>query len=78
LVVEALSDSTRRRDLVQKRAFYLDAGIPEYWIIDPEAKNVRVVRRENEDQVVSGELIWAPREASEPLKLDVGNLFSDF
>lgn len=77
LVVEVLSRSTRRRDHVQKREFYLDAGISEYWILDPEAKNVRVVRREVEDRIISGELIWAPREASEPLKLDVARLYSD-
>ena len=34
LVVEILS-SDRNRDLVMKRDLYADAGIPEYWIVDP-------------------------------------------
>ena len=34
LVVEALS-TDRRRDLALKRAWYAEAGIPEYWILDP-------------------------------------------
>ncbi len=34
LVVEALS-TDRRRDLELKRAWYAEAGIPEYWILDP-------------------------------------------
>ena len=45
LVVEVLSGSTRRRDNAQKREFYLDAGVEEYWIIDPDRASVRVVRR---------------------------------
>ena len=40
LVVEVLSKSTRRRDLHQKRDFYVDMGVPEYWAIDPEARAV--------------------------------------
>ena len=34
LVVEVLSGATRRRDHLQKRDFYMDAGIPEYWIVN--------------------------------------------
>ena len=34
LVVEIMS-SDRRRDLVMKRALYAEAGIPEYWVVDP-------------------------------------------
>lgn len=34
IVVEALSRD-RARDLVMKRQWYAEAGIPEYWILDP-------------------------------------------
>ena len=34
LVVEVLS-TDRRRDLALKRRWYAEAGVPEYWIIDP-------------------------------------------
>ncbi|MDE2785950.1 MAG: Uma2 family endonuclease [Chloroflexota bacterium] len=34
LVVEALS-TDRQRDLALKRAWYAEAGVPEYWILDP-------------------------------------------
>ena len=43
LVVEALS-SDRGRDLVMKRAVYADAGIPEYWILDPMNDTITVLR----------------------------------
>jgi Uma2 family endonuclease len=43
LVVEVLSDYTRRRDHVQKREFYLQVQIPEYWIVDIDQESIRVV-----------------------------------
>ena len=43
LVVEALS-SDRGRDLVMKRAVYAEAGIPEYWILDPMNDTITVLR----------------------------------
>ena len=35
LVVEVVSPDHPERDLVEKRADYAEAGIPEYWIADP-------------------------------------------
>jgi Uma2 family endonuclease len=34
IVIEVVSDSSRRKDLVLLRHAYFEAGIPEYWIID--------------------------------------------
>ncbi len=48
LVIEILSDSTRRRDLTLKRARYERCGVREYWLVDPTRKTVRVFRREGE------------------------------
>ena len=58
LVVEVLSGSTRRRDLGAKRELYFDAGVAEYWVIDPEARSVRVLRPGKDDQLVTGSLTW--------------------
>jgi Uma2 family endonuclease len=75
LVIEVMSATTRRRDRVEKRALYVDAGVPEYWIVDREHRTIRVVRPGSEDAGLSTTLIWHPSGASEPLVIDVGLLF---
>lgn len=43
LVAEVLSPGDPDRDLVQKRAEYAAADIPEYWIADPRDETIRVL-----------------------------------
>ena len=43
LVVEILSPGTAGRDLGTKRDAYAAAGVPEYWIVDPETRTVEVL-----------------------------------
>lgn len=43
LVMEVLSQRTRGIDLVQKRALYAMAGVPEYWLVDLETRTVSVL-----------------------------------
>ena len=45
LAVEILSPTTASRDLTQKRALYARHGVKEYWIVDPDAAAVKVLRR---------------------------------
>ncbi len=42
LVMEVVSEHNRRHDLVTKRDEYARAGIPEYWIVDPEEETITV------------------------------------
>jgi len=42
LLAEILSPGTRRRDQTVKLQAYLDAGVPEYWLVDPRARTVVV------------------------------------
>lgn len=46
LVVEVLSDRTRRRDEITKRKLYEQHGVDEYWIVDPAIDLVKVYRRD--------------------------------
>lgn len=45
LVMEVVSEGAenRERDLETKRAEYAEAGIAEYWIVDPEEKRITVL-----------------------------------
>ena len=43
LVVEVLSESTRRQDLVAKRELYSEQKVPHYLIIDPDESSVEHV-----------------------------------
>lgn len=46
LVIEVVSEDEPQRDLIVKRTEYAEAGIPEYWIVDPRAsfESITVLR----------------------------------
>jgi Uma2 family endonuclease len=44
LVVEIVSPDHIERDIVIKRADYAGAGIPEYWIVQPEEETITVLK----------------------------------
>jgi Uma2 family endonuclease len=50
-VAEVLSKSTRKKDLFIKLSKYKNAGVREFWIIDPDKKTVMVWDFEHDDQV---------------------------
>lgn len=49
LVVEILSPSTKKKDMSIKLAKYIEAGVREYWIVDPDKKKVIVYDWEQEE-----------------------------
>ena len=77
LVVEVLSETTRRRDLIAKRSLYLEAGIEEYWMLDGERRTITVARAGHPDAGLVDTLRWHPSGASSPLDIDVPTLFRD-
>ena len=54
LVVEVVSPDDPDRDLVEKRADYAEAGIPEYWIADPRDETLTVLVLRGEAYVEHG------------------------
>ncbi len=76
LAIEVLSPSTAQQDRVKKRRLFAGAGVPEYWIVDPE---VRVIERwrpgDDLPELCNKTLVWHPAGASAPLVLDLPALF---
>ena len=54
LVAEVVSPDDPDRDLVEKRIDYAEAGIPEYWIIDPRDETITVLALEGDAYVEHG------------------------
>lgn len=81
LVVEVVSEGekSRQRDLVDKRADYAAAGIPEYWIVDPLERTVSVLVLQGEAYREAGVFKPGNTAASVLLpgfSLDVAALFT--
>jgi Uma2 family endonuclease len=79
LVIEVVSNDDRRRDLETKRFEYARAGIPEYWIVDPQRGQITVLRLDGERYVVHGEFGAGERAASALLngfEVDVSATFA--
>lgn len=70
LVMEVVSPSAkdRKRDLVEKRTRYAEAGIAEYWIVDPELKQISVLKLDGDKYKVHGEFKIGQKARSAALK----------
>ena len=72
-VAEVLSKSTRNKDLFVKLSKYKNAGVREFWIIDPDKKTVMVWDFEHDDQVA----LYGFRDKI-PVNIYDGDLVIDF
>jgi Uma2 family endonuclease len=78
LAVEILSPSTARYDRTLKRRRYQRGGVPEYWIVDPNARVIERWRPNDERPEMASEILeWRPRAESPPLLLDLPPLFAE-
>jgi Uma2 family endonuclease len=55
LAIEIISPGNRATDIREKRREYAQAGISEYWIVDPQAKIVTVLKLSGKSYKVHGE-----------------------
>ena len=79
LVVEVLSPSTRHLDRSTKLSVYREAGVPEFWLVDPRTRTIQVLTLDGEEYVQrelrgAGETVGSPALAG--LRLDVSSIFS--
>ena len=77
LIVEILSPSTARFDLLTKFRQYQDAGVREYWVIDPERDTVTIHCLENGKYItaVYGHEESAPVHVLEGCIIDLSKVF---
>jgi Uma2 family endonuclease len=76
LAVEVLSPLSTRADRFTKRRLYQDVRIPLYWIVDADAHEFEVWTPEVRSPRVERERVtWSPAGASEPLVIELAELF---
>ncbi len=76
LAVEFLSPGTAVRDRGAKRRIYQQAGVPEYWIVDLDARLVERWRpADTRPEVLSETLVWDLPVGSGRLRVDLPSLF---
>ena len=77
LAVEVLSPSTARADRIAKRALFRDEGVPEYWIIDLDARTFeRSTPSESRLETLVEQITWHADGASTPLVIDLAQYFA--
>ncbi|MCL4212716.1 MAG: Uma2 family endonuclease [Gemmatimonadales bacterium] len=78
LAIEVISPSTARADRHRKRLIYQDQGVPEYWIVDLDARLVERWRPvDSRAEVLAETLVWHPRPDLEPLRIDLPAFFDE-
>ncbi len=79
-ICEILSRSNSYRDLWDKMGLYHEAGVPHYWVLDPERRTLRVHRwtKEGYHVVLSAHAHQTVRvEPFELLDIPIAELFDD-
>ena len=78
LAVEVSSPSDPMYDYHTKRELYLASGVPEYWVLDADARHLSRWRgTADPGEVLSVRAEWHPSGMPEPLVLDLPAFFDD-
>ena len=80
LIIEILSPANNKKELKYKYEVYEEAGVLEYWIVDPREKAVQVYLLTNGKLIAGGYLFEEDKILSALLpgfSLDVGALFKN-
>ncbi len=78
IAVEVLSPATARYDRTLKRLRYQRARVPEYWIVDLDARVVERWRPNDErPEILGGRLMWQPVEGEPGLEIELGAMFAE-
>lgn len=76
LAVEVLSPSTRVYDRDFKQRAYLNLGVEEVWLVDPETATVDVWNEEGHRRISGGSLAWRPKALRpECIEIELDQIF---
>lgn len=77
LTIEIVSPGSRRADHHVRRRAYLDAGVPVYWIVDPEARHVERWRVGDErPELITEQIDWLAAGFEHALSISLPEVFS--
>ena len=77
LAIEILSPSTKSKDRLEKRDLYIEMGVPEYWIVDPDAKAVERWRPGmSAPEILRDRIEWRPDPGKPAFIVDLAELFA--
>jgi Uma2 family endonuclease len=78
LAIEILSPTTARADRHTKRRLYQRERIPEYWIVDVDARLIERWRADDErPEIVTEQIEWRVDTSHPPLVIDLPTYFRD-
>lgn len=78
LVVEILSPSTAQHDRWTKRRLYQLAGIPQYWIVDLDARLIERWQPEDDrPEILMERIAWRPDDSTAVVELDLRSFFAE-
>ena len=77
LAVEVLSPGTAHTDRQEKRRLYQREKLPEYWIVDLDARLIERWRPDDQrPEILDRELRWLPEGAEDRLVIDLESYFT--
>jgi len=77
LAVEVVSPSTALTDRREKRELYQSKGVPEYWVVDVDARSVdRWKVDAKESETLTDMCEWRPDRSVAPLLIDLPSYFA--
>lgn len=77
LVIEVLSPSTAKRDRGIKRHIYQRGRIPEYWILDPDARLIERWRPADDlPEILTDAITWQPPGSDTSVEIELSDFFS--
>jgi Uma2 family endonuclease len=78
LAIEVVSPGNPRLDYHTKRDLFMREGLPDYWVVDPEARNVSRWRGcDDPGEVLSNRVEWHPVGMSAPFVLELEEVWKE-